>query len=123
MKRLGVIFLALFGVIAVVAAVDPMGPAGRFLPKCPVRTFAGIDCPGCGATRAIHQFFTGHPAEALACNYFLPLALVYMAVALVAELRPAWCGRVGRLALSPSAAYGFIALSVGWCIVRNLLSI
>ena len=36
-------------------AVDPAG--GPTI--CPFKAMTGLDCPGCGATRAIHQLLNG----------------------------------------------------------------
>ena len=37
-------------------AVDPTG--GPTI--CPFKAWTGLDCPGCGATRAAHQLLNGH---------------------------------------------------------------
>ncbi|MFZ9981845.1 MAG: DUF2752 domain-containing protein [Cyclobacteriaceae bacterium] len=53
----------------------------RLLPStlsvCPVKSIAGIPCPGCGTTRAGIAFLNGHFYEALLIN---PLGLVVCAV-------------------------------------------
>ena len=45
------------------------------LPPCPLRTLAGIACPGCGATRAVTALVAADPLRALAFNPFVVLAL------------------------------------------------
>ena len=46
------------------AVVDPTdGP-----PICPFKAVTGLDCPGCGGTRAAHQLFTGHLGAAADLN-------------------------------------------------------
>ncbi len=62
-------------------------PADANLPLCSFHTLTGLDCPGCGATRATHELLHGHLAAALRYNALwvvsLPLA-IYLAAS---ELR------------------------------------
>jgi hypothetical protein len=52
-----------------------------FFPRCPVHDLLGLQCPGCGATRAIAAALRGHFAEALHFNalatLLLPCAVAY----------------------------------------------
>jgi hypothetical protein len=45
--------------------VDPAQP-GHY-PTCPFKWVTGLDCPGCGSMRALHQILHGHPLAA--ANY------------------------------------------------------
>jgi hypothetical protein len=71
----------LWGAVAVaLVALSPLAPRfARAAPACPVKTFAGIPCPGCGTTRA---------ALALAD---LDLAAAFAVSPLAAA---AWCGLI-----------------------------
>ena len=83
----------LWGTVAVaLVALSPLAP--RFAsaaPSCPVKTFAGFPCPGCGTTRAALALADFDFAAAFAVS---PLAAA------------AWCGLIlgglaaGALALS-----------------------
>src|SRR4029079_1546856 len=55
----------------VLRAVDPSG--GPTI--CPFKAWTGLDCPGCGATRAAHQLLNGHLRAALELNAVFVLAL------------------------------------------------
>ena len=46
-----------------------------FLPRCPLYTMTGIYCPGCGATRALHELLRGHWLAALRLNALFTLSL------------------------------------------------
>jgi len=46
-----------------------------FLPTCPLHTLTGLYCPGCGATRALHQLAHGHLTAAWRLNPLVVLAL------------------------------------------------
>ena len=51
---------------------------------CPFRFFLGIPCPGCGITRALFSFVTGHIHEAF---HYHPLFLVMPVFALLMMLK------------------------------------
>jgi hypothetical protein len=106
---------AVVGVAA--AVVDPTnGPV-----LCPFRLTTGLDCPLCGATRAVHEFVTGHPLGALDHNLLvgalLPVAVVVLVVVVAAALR----GRPIRRPGVPRA--GWITLTgvvAAFWVLRNL---
>src|SRR6478735_12362597 len=54
----------------VLRAVDPSG--GPTI--CPFKAWTGLDCPGCGATRAAHQLLNGHLLAAMDLNLVFVLA-------------------------------------------------
>lgn len=98
--------------------VDPAQP-GHY-PTCPFFAITGLDCPGCGTARGLHQLLHGHVAAAMDYNVFLVLlGPLLVAVWLVEVARTAgWRGRV------PSAP-GFVmkavpvVIALFW-VVRNL---
>jgi len=47
----------------------------RFFPPCPLHTFTGLFCAGCGSTRALHQLLHGNVAAAFRFNPLLVLSL------------------------------------------------
>jgi hypothetical protein len=55
-----------------------------FYPRCPVHEYLHLQCPGCGATRALAALLHGHLAQALHCNALfvalLPLLVSYAAL-------------------------------------------
>ncbi|MGH9116372.1 MAG: DUF2752 domain-containing protein [Acidimicrobiales bacterium] len=107
----GLVYLYLF---------DPNQP-GHY-PACPTRSLFGVDCPGCGAARALHALVHGGVARAIDHNILLVVALPVL-VAVGAYW--AW-GRIVR-PVSNSAlrapsrfAWGFFAIAVGFAVLRNL---
>jgi hypothetical protein len=69
-------------VILLVAGILLRFPPGqyRFYPVCPIHEFLGLQCPGCGATRAIAALLRGHFVEAMHFNALVTLMLPFAAV-------------------------------------------
>jgi len=65
--------LAATGAATVLAVVDPAQQ--RVAPPCVFHALTGLECPGCGSTRAVHELLTGHPLAALDLNPLFVLSL------------------------------------------------
>jgi Protein of unknown function (DUF2752) len=73
-KRIAHVLLA--STLLACAALLLYPPASSSLyPACPIREFLGIDCPGCGSTRALAALLRGHILEALRLNALFVLLL------------------------------------------------
>lgn len=77
-------------------------------PGCPVRTGAGLKCPGCGAGRAMDALLRGDAAGAW---YWNALLLPLMALLVIAGFRKPWSWHAW-------VALGSVGLAFG--VVRNL---
>lgn len=81
-----------------------------FYPRCPFHALTGLDCPGCGSTRALHQLVHGHLDAAFRLN---PLAVALLPVVALAAwrreqfVRPAWI-------------WTLLAVIIGFGILRNV---
>ena len=82
---------------------------------CPMKVATGLDCPGCGGTRAIGALLTGDLSAALGFNAIVIVAPALMAFYLIAlRMWPSWRGlRKYRFWL----AMGVLAV---WTVLRNL---
>jgi hypothetical protein len=49
----------------------------NFYPVCPIHELLGLQCPGCGATRAVAALLRGHMGEAMHLNALVTLALPF----------------------------------------------
>jgi uncharacterized protein DUF2752 len=91
-----------------------------FFPVCIFRLLTGLQCPGCGSTRAMHQILHGHLATAFTLN---PLLLVSIPFLLFAFLRYSVIvmrGGVPRQNVLPaSVIYGLFVVVVSFWIFRN----
>lgn len=114
--------VAVGGVVAAGAlalAMTETHQLAAFGPGCPFKMLTGLDCPGCGGTRAAQALLAGQPLRALDHN---PLTVALMPVLGWGWVR--WLGaRLGRgtpptlpAAMSMSLA---IALGVFW-VLRNV---
>lgn len=58
---------------------DPYQGGGLF-PACPLRELTGLDCPGCGGTRAVHAMLHGDLATAFDHNVLLTILVPLLAL-------------------------------------------
>jgi hypothetical protein len=99
------------------AIVDPThGPT-----LCPFKLVTGLDCPGCGGTRAAHQLLTGHLGAAVDLNVLAVLAMPFLLwgafVSLTAMLGgPRW----RAVSLSPTWTRVALVVVVAFWVLRNL---
>ena len=98
----------------------------RFYPQCPIYLWLHLECPGCGATRALAALLHGRFRDALRLNALfvagvLPAANLYAAATLIRLLRsdpfrwPTLPGPQRRW------IYASLALALIFSILRNLL--
>ncbi len=97
-----------------------LDPAGGMLPRCPFKAATGLDCPGCGAQRALHAALRGDLRAAVGYNLLLPVELPLLGVILAAELMPRRLRRLRRVTASRPFILTFLAIIILWTIYRNL---
>ncbi|MCU0785076.1 MAG: DUF2752 domain-containing protein [Verrucomicrobia bacterium] len=108
-------------VVAMVTVIFWFNPAQyRFYPFCFFYQLTGLQCPGCGGLRAIHQLLHGHVLAALHLNALLVILLPLFA----------WLGiRFAAKKLSPPPGarpfstkwlWLFLALAAVFAVLRNL---
>ena len=112
--------MALCVALAVCAAYYLLDPAGGLLPRCPFKAATGLDCPGCGAQRALHAALHGDLRAAAGYNLLLVAEVPLLGLMLAAELMPRRLGRVRRVTASRPFILTFLAIIILWTIYRNL---
>ena len=91
-----------------------------FYPVCEFHQLTGLNCPGCGGTRAVHQLLHGHVLRALHDNALLVLLLVALAG------RGAWFATYKiyhqpiAFFLPPKALWAFLVIALVFTVLRNL---
>lgn len=72
-------------------ALYRLGPSARWFPGCLLHKLTGLDCPGCGMTRAVHATLHGRLGEAFRFNpvgmVLLPAALIGLGLELLGWVR------------------------------------
>ncbi|RKN49246.1 DUF2752 domain-containing protein [Micromonospora endolithica] len=100
---------------------DPTRSAPDAAPTCLLKLTTGLDCPGCGGTRAL--WYLLHADLPAAARHHL---LFVFSVPFVAYLFVAWAGkqafgwRLPELRLSPRVLGGFLAVWFAFSVLRNL---
>src|SRR5438105_6971227 len=95
------------------------GRTGLF-PICPFRALTGLNCPGWGSARGLHQLLHGHLITAFAFNPLLIAVLPILAYALFAYTRSAITGRrAPQFLISPKYIWLFMGVVLSFWIFRN----
>lgn len=113
--------VAAASLVGAVARIDPATRAS-WSPGCPFRTLTGLDCPGCGATRAVYALTQGDLGVALDHNLFAVALLPVLAVVWVLWLlRRIRIGPSARAPVPPAAFSLGVAVAItAFWIARNL---
>jgi hypothetical protein len=92
-----------------------------FYPRCPIHELFHLQCPGCGATRAIAALLHGHVTEAMNLNalitVLLPLAAAYGILG--------YCRLLQRKPLRwpqppPAVIFAALGFAAAFTVIRNL---
>jgi hypothetical protein len=103
----------LAGGLAYIGIGDPHRTDFLF-PACPFKALTGLDCPGCGGLRMVHDLLHGDIAAAVVDNVFLLVGLPILATWLLVR----W--RQGKPVMNWPAIVIIVAAAVTWTVVRNL---
>jgi len=92
-----------------------------FYPQCPIYDLFHLQCPGCGATRALAALLRGHIAEALRYNALITLSLPITATYGVILYHRFLEHKSLRLPQLPSTVvYVAFTIATAFAVVRNL---
>jgi hypothetical protein len=110
-------------IITLVATILLLFPPEHysFYPHCPIHEYLHLQCPGCGATRALSALLRGHFADAMHLNALvtplLPFATTYGILCYCRFL----LGKPQRWSQPPHVAiYSLFAIAAVFTILRNL---
>lgn len=116
---LGAVVAAAAGAF-VLYTFDPS--TASFYPPCVFRALTGLQCPGCGSTRAVHHLLRGRIAEAFRYNAMLVVFGPFLLIGAVAEARTVMRGAPApTFVQKPWVAWTVIAVLIGWGVFRNLV--
>ena len=111
--------LAALPCLALVFARDPAGPG--IFPTCPFLALTGLQCPGCGTLRALHQLMHGHIITAFGYNAYTMLALPIIGYAFLSALLLSVAGkRLPTVFLHPALVWGLLTAIIAFWVLRNV---
>jgi len=121
--HISIAILAVVGLAVFIITLFPDTFANNiFRVPCPVKTFTGIYCPGCGGTRAAHYFFTGHPLKSFLSHPLVPYSIILFAGFMISHtIRAISKGRVKGMKFRNSYVYMAVAIIVLNFIIKNYL--
>lgn len=121
----GLAALALAGAAgtAVLVVRDPH--EGGSFAVCPSLALLGVQCPGCGSLRGVHDLATGQIAEAVGHNALLVPVLAVLvwwwaAQVAAASGRPSWAERVPGPPSGRRTTVAVVAVLAVFTVLRNL---
>ncbi|MBM7493087.1 hypothetical protein JOD64_004309 [Micromonospora luteifusca] len=100
---------------------DPADANPDAAPTCLLKLTTGLDCPGCGGTRALWYVLHGDLPAAARHHFLFVFALPFLAYLFVA-----WAGnqafgwRLPELRISSKVIGGFLAAWLAFSVLRNL---
>jgi hypothetical protein len=89
-------------------------------PVCLFHQLTGLNCPGCGSTRALYALLHGHLQTALRDNVLFVLSLAGGAIWGAHFLLQKRKNPAARLHLSTKFVWAYLAVAILFSILRNL---
>ncbi len=89
-------------------------------PICPFHRVTGLDCPGCGSLRAVHQLLHGNLRAALHFNAIFVLSLPLFAWLGFRFLRSRTVAGPPKPAVRPVWLWVYLAAWIAFGVLRNL---
>ena len=122
MKKVIIILIAILG-IGIFYFANPEN--SKWFPKCWFYQLTGLQCPGCGTQRAIHQLAHLNIVAAFKYNPFLFISAPY----LIALVNFQWLYKGNKMQKFRKFCYQnatintYLALLTLWWIARNIIGI
>jgi len=118
LSAFALVILAATGAAAILFFFNPT--QHRFYPVCYFHAATGLNCPGCGSLRAMHQLLHGHLIEAARLNLLLLLCLPYLGWRTIRFAIARLRGQQATLVIRPMWLWTFLCVTVVFAVLRNL---
>jgi hypothetical protein len=113
--------LVLMGLASALGIVFVFDPAEHgFYPICFFRLVTGLNCPGCGSMRALHELLHGHIAAAARLNLLFVACLPFAAWKIGRHTAGWLSGQAVAFAIRPIWLWAFLTVSAAFTAIRNL---
>ena len=110
--------------VAVIAILYGFFDPEQFpFPKCAVYANTGIQCPGCGSQRAIHQLMNGNFLEAVRLNLVIFVAMIYFSLIGLHEVSKSGSGiktLLSRVLYGKGMLMFWVVFILMYTVLRNL---
>jgi len=94
---------------------------GDLFPRCPMRFFTNLSCPGCGSARAIHELLHFNLKKAFFLNPIVMLILPYLLyIFSIYQLNVLFEKNLKAFFIPPVAIWILFILFIGFGLIRNL---
>ena|SRR5712691_12942416 len=94
--------------------------SSHLYPRCVFHALTGLQCPGCGATRALYCLLHGEIVTALRFNALFVLFSSALAIAGASEAVSIWNRRTVNVIQHPWIGWAIAVAVIGWGVIRNL---
>ncbi|HEY0319943.1 MAG TPA: DUF2752 domain-containing protein [Pyrinomonadaceae bacterium] len=100
---------------------NPATPGTSYYPSCPFHTLTGLNCPGCGTLRGLHQLTHGHLITALNYNALMVLSLPFLGYTFISYALVAARGRgLPKPFIKPVFIKALFWIVLAFWILRNI---
>jgi hypothetical protein len=107
------------GGMAFIYNVDP-NAANNPYPRCLLKQLTGVDCPGCGGTRAVYSLLHGDVAGAADHNVLAFVALPLIAYLVARFVLARFDVNLPAPRMTPSLAWALVGVTLVFTLVRNI---
>ena len=108
------------GIALAVLVQQVFDPFRTHVPLCLFNHLTGLECPGCGAIRAVHALLAGDPLLALRNNVLITLAVPLVGTGLVVWAVRRARGEITDLMPSRTVLLVLVGIAVLFAVLRNL---
>lgn len=118
-RRISIVSASAFACVALIFLYGHDPSAHAYYPRCLFHALTGLQCPGCGATRALYHLLHRDFLAAMRFNAMFVIFLPALAFGTTAEGVAMWTGRTANLARHRWLSWAVVVLVIGWGVIRN----